>query len=676
MSTNADGTRNYAATPTPLKGLGGEIHDFSEVGFPVWPNLNVAMPRDTGFGTLASAQQTTENNIRMGVTACDKCHGDPDGSGPLAAPAQGDQIYSQPSRAACGSCHDDIVWTQPYAANGQTMPAQTNDSGCAGCHTNSGNSLDAKTAHVHPLTSSTLNTGMKITTSAVTPSTGTMLDPGEKLGVTLSITNDAGTNLDFTVTPGSTLALNVGVIGPTSNNNSLLYGPIPLGILGAVANSYTFNVPDRVRLEKIGAATGGADVFTTSKTPIWNYTGEKTVREGTVTATATTVATATVAQQNYMDVASATGFANNDYLVIDRGTANEEYMRVRRIVGARFWFNTRYDTAYNYQPYLRVAHAVGAAVEKITVSSKTETTAWSISDAANGKVTLVAGQFTAGKVVLMDYMSDWVMPSVYPPPLNDSTDLDETWGEWAGKNIVDGTYIVGIWGRYTWTYNPFGDNDANHNNSYPVTSLPNNKEFLVGAAATIVPYTLISSGENCNVCHNTLYFHGGSRRDFGTCILCHATAGSEDWPSYRGNNATPTAFPATDNKVTINFRTMLHKIHMGEELTNGSTYVIHGNNASSNTFDEINFPAVPGKVKHCDKCHGTSTVWKTPGDRSHPTQQTLPARVYRASCGSCHDSTAAAAHIDLQTSAAGAESCAVCHGTGRAYAVEIVHKNR
>src|SRR5678810_1080708 len=104
VATNADGTRNYAATPKPYKivGFQNSVIDFSAVAFPVWPNLNIAMPRDFGYTVLTAPQKATDDLIRMGVTACAKCHGDPDGTGPVTAPAQGDSAWSQPSRAACG----------------------------------------------------------------------------------------------------------------------------------------------------------------------------------------------------------------------------------------------------------------------------------------------------------------------------------------------------------------------------------------------------------------------------------------------------------------------------------------------------------------------------------------------------------------------------------------------
>jgi OmcA/MtrC family decaheme c-type cytochrome len=126
---------------------------------------------------------------------------------------------------------------------------------------------------------------------------------------------------------------------------------------------------------------------------------------------------------------------------------------------------------------------------------------------------------------------------------------------------------------------------------------------------------------------------------------------------------------------------MLHKIHRGEELANASTYTLVGfggaawpNNFGANTYAEVVFPALPGGTANCAKCHGdTNTAWIEPSDRNHPTVETLPVRSWRAVCGACHDSDAATAHIEAQT-AGGAESCTVCHGPGRDWSVQVMHK--
>ncbi|MHC5065181.1 MAG: multiheme c-type cytochrome, partial [Planctomycetota bacterium] len=161
VTTNPDGSRDYSATPVPYEivGFGNSVHDYSGVQFPVWPVLDAPMPKDTGYTMLSSADKAKEDAMRRGAVSCDKCHGDPDGAGPLPAPAQGDLIYTQPSRMACGSCHDDWVFDRPYVSNLQSMPPQNDDSACVFCHAASGTSLDIMDAHLHPLLDSSLAAG-------------------------------------------------------------------------------------------------------------------------------------------------------------------------------------------------------------------------------------------------------------------------------------------------------------------------------------------------------------------------------------------------------------------------------------------------------------------------------------------------------------------------------------
>jgi OmcA/MtrC family decaheme c-type cytochrome len=312
-------------------------------------------------------------------------------------------------------------------------------------------------------------------------------------------------------------------------------------------------------------------------------------------------------------------------------------------------------------------------VKEVTLTSRTSGTHYSLT-ASTGTVTELTDSFGANKVVAT-YTSDFVMPSVYPPPVNDSPDLDETWGEWAGKSLADGTYTVTLYGAINRTWSAGGENT-----SYTGTAEATSATFLVGSAATTEPYAVLSSGTNCYRCHDDLYFHGGGRRGFNACVMCHGTSGFEDRPRYVAPNApSTTATPAS-------FRTMLHKIHMGEDLPDSSTYTIVGfgsaaypNNYSANLFDEIGFPVLIGGLKSCAVCHGaTNDHWKEPPSRDHPTQQVKAARVWRATCGACHSSSAAQAHIDANTALAsnGAEACAVCHGAGKEWPVEVVHKVR
>ena len=260
-------------------------------------------------------------------------------------------------------------------------------------------------------------------------------------------------------------------------------------------------------------------------------------------------------------------------------------------------------------------------------------------------------------------MAGWTNPVAQ----NSSPDLDESSGKWTGKSLVDGTYSLNIYGVQPLSVNVFGEVT-----SYSGTSAPEKFDFLVGSATTLEPYALIESASSCYSCHQDLYFHGGGRRGFDTCLACHGAAGAEDRPRYRAPLAPDTT------GVQISFREMLHKIHMGAELTNASSYVVVGfgaapNNYTAHTYDEVVFPSLPGGVKSCETCHGASESWQEPAARDHPTEQTLPVRSWKLVCNSCHDSSAATAHINSQTSM-GAEACAVCHDSGSEWSVQRMHK--
>jgi len=672
VSTNSDGSRNYNATAQPYEvvGFGNSITDYSHVKFPVWPSLSIAMPRDAGYTALSSTNRGKEDTIRLGVVACEKCHGDPDGAGPLVGPSNGDLYKSQPSRATCGSCHDDVVWGSPYTSNTQSHPAQANDSNCFLCHTDTGGPLSTVDAHRHPLYDETFNAGLNVDISAVAEAgandnDGT-LDVGEKVQVTFTLEDDAGNAVSPSVS-GIT-SYSVVVSGPTTNMNALLSTSIPVAALSG-AQPYQVNLPQPQVLEFLGDSSAAAgESFSTDFTPHWNMSGAATsvlVRTAT-SGGSTTLAVAAEPLQNYIDVASSSGFAKDEYIVIDDGLVGEEYLRIQFVDGNRLWFGALGSTTY--QPGTRLAHSLGATVQEVTLSAQAVTVNYTLT-ASTGTITEVT-EFGDGAAVIASYTSDFVMPSVYPLTFNDSPGLDESSGKWVGKSLVSGTYSVGIWGARNLTLNLWGET-----NSYRGTSFTQSRDFLVGSAAALEPYAAVPDASSCYNCHSDMLFHGGGRRGFDACILCHGAVGAEDRPRYVAPGA-----PATDG-VAISFRSMLHKIHMGRELTNASTYVVNGfgstaypNNFTAYTYDEVLFPALPGGAANCVNCHGASTRWYDPTDRDHPTEQSIPVAEWGVTCGACHDSDAAQAHIAVQTSGGGLESCAVCHGANRDWSVQRVHK--
>ncbi len=665
VATNPDGSRKYDAPPVRYV-VGSGLRDFSKVGFPISPNNRVAMPRDTGYSTLTPAQQALDDETRKGATGCEKCHGDPDGAGPLPAPAQGDRAYTAPTRHQCGSCHDDVDWNLPYAANAQVQPPQKDDSACTSCHAVSGDSMAVKDSHIHPLKNPAIHPGLVFAIQSVaeggTKNGNGKLDPGEKVVVSFTIKDDKNADVPTSELSG----LSVVVSGPTTNRNLLLANTnVPLAALPA-GPIYTTTLPEAVSLELVGtAATDEAvESFSTSRTPHWNVVGALTdVFERTATSGGTsTLLAAAGAGQNFVEVASTTGFARNDYVVFDDAVVGtKEFRQVIFVDGQRLWLNAP----------LRNAHASGGTAQEVTLTKKAPGTFGTT--AATGTITEAApASIAAGHDVIVSYTTDFVVPLVYPPPVNDSPDLDETSGEWAGKNLVPGTYTVGIWGSRSVVANAKWGADAT---TYKATSLAAMKDFLVGDAAAFTPYALVSSGESCNTCHDDLWFHGASRRGFDSCILCHGNAGAEDRPRYVAPNA-----PATPG-VGIFFGEMAHKIHMGSNLADVANYRVaaHGagaypNNFTSYSYDGFLFPTKPNGAAECTKCHGKkNTAWMSPSDRNHPTEQTLPVRAWKAACGSCHDSKAAAAHIGLETHR-GEESCAVCHGSGAEYDIAVAHK--
>jgi OmcA/MtrC family decaheme c-type cytochrome len=139
----------------------------------------------------------------------------------------------------------------------------------------------------------------------------------------------------------------------------------------------------------------------------------------------------------------------------------------------------------------------------------------------------------------------------------------------------------------------------------------------------------------CNMCHDVLSAHGGSRQDVKLCVTCHQPQ---------------TVDPDTGN--TVDMKVMVHKIHMGSSLPSveaGTPYIIIGHNQSEHNFSDVVFPQ---DIRNCVRCH-------TPEATQSNVWYTYPSR---AACASCHDD------IDWVTGAnhpAGAQAddsaCASCH---------------
>ncbi len=471
--------------------------------------------------------------------------------------------------------------------------------------------------------------------------------------------------------PASALtAIEAVVAGPTWNSNLLLATTIPKALLVG-AQPYTLRLPAQHQLELVGRSTvAGGETFTSDFAPQLNVAGALTaVFTRTATLATTTLAAATRAPQNFVDVADASAFVRDDVVVVGEGSAAVEYARVQFVDGQRLWFSSPAAPAYPLG--LALAHGSGANVSRVTLTQKFPNVDYSL-DAASGTITELV-EFGPGVPVLMSYWSDFVVPATYGLALHDSPGLDETSGEWSGKSLVGGTYTLTLWANRT-VNAPYNG----QSNTYFEASLPAKADFLSGAASALEPYALVSSPSNCYGCHTEIRYHEGRRRGFESCIACHGSAGAEDLPQYVAANALPTP------GVTTSFRTLLHKIHRGSQLAQAASFELVSagsaawpDNYGLHDYADYLFPALPGRTLNCAKCHGAgNAAWTQPAAREHPREQLAPVLAWRAVCGACHDKDSDLAHYQTQTSSSGLEACATCHGPGTQLDVVPVHKAR
>ncbi len=173
---------------------------------------------------------------------------------------------------------------------------------------------------------------------------------------------------------------------------------------------------------------------------------------------------------------------------------------------------------------------------------------------------------------------------------------------------------------------------------------------------------------NCTECHGNTIWHldagpiHAAPFDTDWCTACHDYSRPGTGEGYSRTGGTSTNGWAGYGAKPISAR--VHGVHFGAYL-NRPFDVYAGN---PNLFAESIFPQ---DVRNCQKCHSadTSGTWKTE-----------PSRL---ACMACHDSNPAQDHARLQTfirvptdlqSPLNGESCAVCHGPGREFAVDKVHK--
>ena len=164
----------------------------------------------------------------------------------------------------------------------------------------------------------------------------------------------------------------------------------------------------------------------------------------------------------------------------------------------------------------------------------------------------------------------------------------------------------------------------------------------------------IVDNDTCFACHDIINFHGGPRTDIDYCVTCHnpfsidGDTVNEPWGG------------------TVDMKAMIHKIHYGENLTNGYFIVGYGGNVID--YSDIVFPQ---DVRNCTTCHEESDA-NTPQASNWRLVQNVE------SCGTCHDNIdfAAGGHPGGINDNA---TCVQCHGpdatvNGGRLRVEVAHE--
>ena len=185
-----------------------------------------------------------------------------------------------------------------------------------------------------------------------------------------------------------------------------------------------------------------------------------------------------------------------------------------------------------------------------------------------------------------------------------------------------------------------------------------------------VPRRQAGKIENCNVCHLRLATHGEARRNTEYCVMCHNAAQNDGDKRRAAKGPTPPE--------NVHYKRLIHRIHTGANL--GESWIVYGGPPAKPGPIELGDVRFPGDRRNCVKCH-------VPGANEPPLPAgLLPTFIPQAdgavkaiqpitsACVGCHSKEAAQIHMDTMTTVNGQEACVTCHGVGRAFAVEKVHR--
>ena len=178
------------------------------------------------------------------------------------------------------------------------------------------------------------------------------------------------------------------------------------------------------------------------------------------------------------------------------------------------------------------------------------------------------------------------------------------------------------------------------------------------------------------------------------CGFCHNPNKANDQRVARFEVPSTTA-------QSVDFKVLIHKIHMGSDLTQ-QPYVVGGYPPPSTTnpggtpidFGQTRFP---GDIKSCPTCHAGATYILPLGAGVQPslsevlgcddsplvstaycTNRVVSQQIFTppttSVCTACHDAPYVLAHAQTNTASSGVEGCATCHGPNAPWDVQLVHE--
>ena len=161
-----------------------------------------------------------------------------------------------------------------------------------------------------------------------------------------------------------------------------------------------------------------------------------------------------------------------------------------------------------------------------------------------------------------------------------------------------------------------------------------------------IPTKSIVEQQNCTSCHGDeeFAFHGGARRSVEQCVSCHQ----------------PGKIDGGGINASLDFATMVHKIHAGENLTQNYEFCGFGCERFGAPPDNFNHVVYPQSTKNCTTCHN-------PENPATPQASNIDSKATAQVCASCHDdlafdetglTNANRNHIGL---AQPNETCEACH---------------